>query len=305
MKQVVLDAPGFKWIDIVAPTPEELQALATEYGIHPLAVQDCLEPEHLPKFERIGPITFVLLRAYDETAPTDADTVHKVTRKLALFFNEQLLITVHRAEQRFLEELKPGIVAAAQKAKPRSELVVVAIANGVIDTFWKPLDEAEARINAMDDHADEPRRQRRNFVHTCFHVKRRINAIRSTSRHILETVKKLTAATANETAPGPRLNDLRENAESLYFATDEILEDANSLLSLTLAAADHETNQVVKVLTIFSAFFLPLTFIVGVYGMNFEFMPELHSRLGYPIVLATMAGVAAGIYVWFRRKGWM
>jgi magnesium transporter len=305
MKQVVLDAAGFKWIDIVGPSPEELQQLATEYGIHPLAVQDCLEPEHLPKYERIGPITFVLLRAYDDQAPPDADTVHKITRKVALFFNEQLLITVHRAEQRFLEDLKRDIAEAAATTKPRAELVVVAIANGVIDTYWRPLDDAEARLNAMDDHTDQPKRQRKNFVHSVFHVKRRINAIRSTSRHILETVKKLTASGAAQGPPTPRLNDLRENAESLYFATDEILEDANSLLSLTLAAADHETNQTVKVLTIFSAFFLPLTFIVGVYGMNFEFMPELHSRLGYPIVLGTMAGISIGIYLWFRRKGWM
>jgi magnesium transporter len=103
----------------------------------------------------------------------------------------------------------------------------------------------------------------------------------------------------------PRLNDLRENAESLYFATDEILEDAHSLLSLTLAAADHESNQITKVLTIFAAFFLPLTFIVGVYGMNFDVMPELRWRYGYPLTLAAMAAISFAIYLWFRRKGWM
>src|SRR5262249_37251461 len=134
MKQVVVDAPPFKWIDIVAPTPEELAALSSEYGIHPLAVQDCLDPEHLPKYERIGPITVLMLRAFDETAAPDADTVHKLTRKVALFFNDELLITVHRAEQRFLEELKVQVAEAAQKTRPKTEAVVVAIVNGVIDT---------------------------------------------------------------------------------------------------------------------------------------------------------------------------
>ena len=304
MKQVVLDTPAFRWLDFVAPSPEELAALASEYGIHPLAVQDCLDPEHLPKYERIGPITFVILRAYDEQAAPDADTVHKLTRKVALFFNEQILITVHRAEQRFLEELKVQLVEAAAKSKPRTEGVVVAIANGVIDTFWRPIDDVEARIDAADVHASG-RRKGPDFVHKTFHLKRRINAIRSTSRHLMETVKKLTAGAAGEGTPSPRLNDLRENAESLYFATDEILEDANSLLSLTLAAADHQTNEVVKVLTIFSAFFLPLTFIVGIYGMNFDFMPELRSHYGYPGVMIVMAGICAGIWMWFRRKGWM
>ncbi len=304
MKHVVLERPEFKWIDVVSPSPEELEALAAEYGIHPLAVQDCLEPEHLPKYERIGAITFVILRAYDDQAGPDIDTVHGLTRKVAIFFNDQFLITVHRAEQRFMEDLKREASRVASASEPPCERHVLAIANGVIDTFWKPLDDAEARIAAIEARQERPG-NRIPLVHEVFHLKRRINAIRSTSRHILETVKKLTAGGAEHMPPSPRLNDLRENAESLYFATDEILEDATSLLSLTLAAADHETNQITKVLTIFAAFFLPLTFIVGVYGMNFDVMPELRWRLGYPVVLVVMATVCLGIYLWFRRKGWM
>ncbi len=304
MKQVVVEGPQFQWIDIVDPSPEELGALSSEYGIHPLAVQDCLDPRHLPKYERIGPITFVILRAFDEKASPDVDTVHKLTRKVALFFNDQLLITVHRAEQRFLEELMAEAGSAASKAKARCELQVVAIANGVIDTFWKPLDDAETRIASIEERQERAGRQV-SFVHEAFHLKRRVNAIRSTSRHILETVRKLTAGSAASLPGAPRLNDLRENAESLYFATDEIIEDVNSLLSLTFAVADHEANQITKVLTIFAAFFLPLTFVVGVYGMNFDAMPELRWPYGYPLVLVGMAAICAGIYAWFRRKGWM
>jgi magnesium transporter len=304
MKQVVLESGPFKWIDVVGPSAEELEALAVEYGIHPLSVQDCLDPKHLPKYERIGAITFVILRAYDEGAGPDVDNVHGLTRKVALFFNDRLLITVHRAEQRFLEALKREATRATALSDPPCEQHVMAIANGVIDSFWTPLEAAEAHIASIEERQERPR-NRTPFVHEVFHLKRRINAIRSTSRHILETVKKLTAGSAENMPPSPRLNNLRENAESLYFATDEILEDANSLLSLTLAAADHETNQVTKVLTIFAAFFMPLTFIVGIYGMNFDVMPELRWRLGYPIVLVVMAGVCLGVYLWFRRKGWM
>ncbi len=303
MKQIVVDTAQFHWIDVVAPTPEELGALAAEYGIHPLAVQDCLDPKHLPKHESIGTITFVILRAFDEHAGPNVDTVHKITRKVAMFFNGQFLITVHRAEQAFLEELKRH-PRPASKGEPPCELHVLAVANGVIDSFWKPLEDAEARIASIEERQERPK-NRTSFVHEVFHLKRRINSIRSTSRHLLETVKKMTAAGAQHMSPSPRLNNLRENAESLYFATDEILEDANSLLSLTLAAADHENNQITRLLTIFAAFFLPLTFIVGIYGMNFDVMPELRWRFGYPLVLVSMAGISLGIYLWFRRKGWM
>jgi magnesium transporter len=72
-----------------------------------------------------------------------------------------------------------------------------------------------------------------------------------------------------------------------------------------VALSSHRTNEVMRVLTIFSAFFLPLTFIVGVYGMNFDFMPELHRRWAYPAVIGLMAGISAAIYTWFRRRGWL
>jgi magnesium transporter len=91
----------------------------------------------------------------------------------------------------------------------------------------------------------------------------------------------------------------------MHFYADELVDDVNNLLSIQLALASHRTNEVVRVLTVFSVFFLPLTFIVGVYGMNFQYMPELHQRWGYPAVMLGMALVTFAIYVWFRRRGWL
>jgi magnesium transporter len=99
--------------------------------------------------------------------------------------------------------------------------------------------------------------------------------------------------------------DVQENAESYHFFADELLDDANTLLSVQLAVASHRTSEVMRILTVFSVFFLPLTFIVGVYGMNFEHMPELRERWGYPVILALMVGVTLVIYRWFRRRGWL
>ena len=309
MRQVVLetDNPRFRWIDVSGPTPEELEALAAEHGLHPLSVQDCLDPEHRPKYERIDETTFVILRAIDERAGPRDDTMQKTTRKVALFFNKELLVTVHRAPMGFLDAIKTkaeGNRTPKLQGLPACAPHVIAIVNGVIDTFWPPLDAAESAISALEERP-VGYKDRAHVIHEIFHLKRRINALRLTARHTLETVKRLTAPGEDHLPSSPFLNDLRENAETLYFATDEIMEDVNSLLSLELAAADHDTNQVMRVLTIFSAFFLPLTFIVGVYGMNFDVMPELRWSLGYPAVLGVMFLTCLGIYLWFRRKGWM
>jgi magnesium transporter len=89
----------------------------------------------------------------------------------------------------------------------------------------------------------------------------------------------------------------------LYF--DQLTDDVNNLLTVYLSVSSQKTNEVMKVLTVFSAFFLPLTFLVGVYGMNFKYMPELEQRLGYPAIWAVMLGIVIGIYIWFRRKQWL
>jgi magnesium transporter len=96
--------------------------------------------------------------------------------------------------------------------------------------------------------------------------------------------------------------DLHNKVE-LYF--DQLTEDVNNLLTVYLSVSSQKTNEVMKVLTGFSVFFLPLTFIVGVYGMNFEFMPELHYKNAYPIVWIVMISIVILVGIWFRKRKWL
>jgi magnesium transporter len=99
--------------------------------------------------------------------------------------------------------------------------------------------------------------------------------------------------------------DLREFHLSLETSYDQTIENANNLLNLYISLSSQRTNEVVRVLTLFSVFFMPLTFIVGIYGMNFDFMPELRSPYGYPVVLTLMGIITLGIYRWFKKKKWL
>jgi len=103
----------------------------------------------------------------------------------------------------------------------------------------------------------------------------------------------------------PLVQDLIETADRLFFLADQLLENTNTLLSMHISLSSQRTNEVMRVLTLFSVFFLPLTFIVGIYGMNFKYMPELYHPLGYPLILFVMLLVVVGVFLWFRRKGWL
>jgi magnesium transporter len=310
---VELAEPAFVWLDIVNPGKEELAGIAEKYGLHFTSLQDCLEPEHLPKFESFDAHNFAILRAWDETAPPNCTTVQEVTRKIAVFQAESFLITIHRTEQRWLstvqERLATTLVEKRRGKDGRdgvSLYVLSQLLDGAVDTYLKPLEAVETRLDAFEQKV---------FVERTIgsrHFRGELREIRSAKRQVTLAKRLLwrTVDVAHRLTPNagklvPVFRDVQENIESYHFYADELLDDANTLLNVQLSLASHRSGEVMRVLTLFSAFFLPLTFIVGIYGMNFEFMPELRSRWGYPAVLIAMALVSLAIYYWFRRRGWM
>ena len=237
----------------------------------------------------------------------DCSTLHELTRKVAIFYGNDFLITIHRTEQPFLTEIikeyqdthpPDGTDERRKGFLPR---LLIYIVNGAIATYQKPLEDAETAID-MFEATVFGEHEFTGLLRRIYLVKRRVTLMRRMLSHTLDSVKKLVPG-SEPTAP--LYQDLRENAESMHFYADELLEDVNNLLSIQLALASHRTNEVVRVLTVFSVFFLPLTFIVGIYGMNFEYMPELRERWGYPAAMAGMGFVTLVIYLWFRRRGWL
>jgi magnesium transporter len=304
---VAIADPPFTWVDVVHPTPGELGDVARRYNLHPTSVEDSLEPEHLPKYERIGNTTFIIVRAMDEHAPLDCSSVHEMTRKVAIFYGPEFLITIHRGEQHFLNEIMEEYRSAvppdgtAERRKGYMPRLLINLINGAIETYEKPLTGAESAIDAFEATVFGEH-EFTELLRRIYLEKRRVTQMRRMLSHTLDAVQKLVPG-SEPTAP--LFQDLRENAQSMHFYADELVDDVNNLLSIQLALASHRTNEVVRVLTVFSVFFLPLTFIVGVYGMNFQFMPELKERWGYPAVVAGMALVTLVIYLWFRRRGWL
>ncbi len=288
------------WVDIVAPTRAELHSIANEFRLPTTVVEDCLDPEHLPKFERFDDAAFLILRARDHSAPDDSSTIQQLTRKIAVFQRETLVLTVHRIELMEIAALRERVTNSGQDGRGTAQ-VLAGLVLAAFESYDKPLERTQEILDAFEEGVfseQGPAPSTRDALN----IKRRLTLTRRILWQSSLALQKLTPPAERS---DPLNQEMRDSADAYLFWTDQLLDEVNQLLQVQLSMSAKRTNDVMRILTIFSAFFLPLTFIAGVYGMNFRRMPELESPFGYPIVLAVMAGVALAIFFWFRRKGWL
>jgi magnesium transporter len=287
------------WLDVTNPTADELGALAHDYHLHSTLVDDCLEPLHLPKHEQSGDVTFLIVRAFDDDAHTSDTSMQALTRKIAVFLGNRFLITAHLKDQAFLAP----IFAKYRYADGPVYLltVMLEVLEAAVDTYQRPLEDAEIQLHAFEEAILTDQRDRAHWD-AIFQTQARLTLIKRMLWHTLSAVQRFVPRSERNL---PLCQDLRERIESLLFFADNLLEDLRNLLAVQLSLAANDTNDVMRTLAMYSLFFLPLSFIVGVYGMNFEYIPELHWRYGYVWVWASFAVISFALYRWFRKKRWL
>lgn len=294
-------ATGFEWTSLIDPSLRELSQVAVQYDLHPTSVQDCLEPEHLPKYEKIGDVSFIIVRMFDENSTPECDTVRKMTNKLAFFIGDNFLVSIHRHDHENLKVIRNKWRVYHKNETDLSFLIMLDVYASVVHTYEPPLNAAAEELDRYEglifsDNAPT------SIIEKLYLLRRRASVMKNMLMSVNEILNKTGLTYADKS---PYLQDVIDNASRLHYQASQLYEDANNLLSIHLSLASHRTNEVMRILTIFSVFFMPLTFIVGVYGMNFKYMPELEMEWGYGLTWLFMIGVVILIYFWFRRKGWL
>jgi magnesium transporter len=287
----------FTWIDITAPTLEDLTAVSEKYVLNHHNLHDCLEPDHLPKFEEGDPFTFIILRKVLDDKEKGA-TIHMLTTKIAIFFDEDTIVTIHRVPHPDIFPLCKQLIDAGKIISiPGFLLKIVARVQQSFSRFATELnaqiDETETRLFI--------RKKSAGSIENLYLLKRRAGLCKK----LLLLTGEVVSAVQHRQKKSSEMQDIRDSQIKLQLFYDQMTEDALNLVSMYMSISANKTNDVMKILTIFSAYFLPLTFIVGVYGMNFDFMPELGWKYGYPMVIGFMVLVFLLIYFWFRRKKWL
>ncbi len=178
--------------------------------------------------------------------------------------------------------------------------VVTKIIWQALETFDDPAERLSEQVDFYENQIIV-RRTNNDQVEALYFIKRQASVSNKVLLLMLEPINHVRAEPNDEA----ELQDLRDQHLKIQTLYNQVLEDVNNLMNLYVSFSAQKTNDVVKILTIFSVFFMPLTFIVGIYGMNFKHMPELNMRWGYPAVLISMVVVTGIIYQWFKRKKWL
>lgn len=288
---------GFEWIDITDPQPGELESIAKEYNLHEESVRDCLQPGHLPKYEKLRNYVFIILRVYAEN-DTEADTVQEITNKIAIFTSEKFIITIHRKGWEPIQRISNNFLTE-NDCKAPSHLLTEIIRQG-LHTYDEPGQKLTQSLEYYETQVFLTERKI-SILKGLYFIKRKVDVIRRLLLHTFDVIDEIDEADRSN-AYTRDLRDLYVREKSFY---DALSENTNHLLNVYFNVAAQRTNEIMRVLTVFSAFFLPLTFIVGIYGMNFHYMPELNWHLGYPFAILMMVAVVILIFVWFRKKKWL
>ncbi len=326
---------GLSWIDLHAPTDEEITEAGLMYELPLALVKECLNGSTLPKYEEHGFTKFILLRSFHGLDV--GINVEELTSRIAIFINEDYLVTIHRTGWEQVLKIRDAVftevrrdnsrfVAMAIKQRennpegpletqPRrnphfkqlmfaeklqSDIVFFTLRE-VLGSFETPLDIFEEKFEACEDKIFAQGNDREILAES-YTLKRQLFACHRALRMNLEVSRKLEKVIQRHTK---NMEMLRNNADRFLGLIDSEFDNLHNLMTLHMSFQSHHTNDIMRVLAIFSAFFMPLTFIAGVYGMNFKNMPELEHPMGYFGALGLMIGVSGIIYWYFRRKKWI
>jgi magnesium transporter len=288
----------FKWIDVQEPVSEDVIRLSEEYSLPYLLVQDCLRPEHLPKYEKTDDGHFLMMRSFDAESRSQETSIQELTRKIAFFITNNKLITIHRVELPFLHSVSEKAKKASHP-KNLHELVHQAILS-TIKTYENPIMRLQDQYDGFEQEILAKKNEHLstiriyNFRRQLFVLKRLLKQTNDALYHFREFWHEHHSM----------LQDLRENLDQLYFQLDDLSVNFDHLFELHISLNDQRANDVMKILTIFSTILLPLNFIASFYGMNFVHLPGLNSSWAIVIIGAVMLFVTIFAFWYFQRKGW-
>ena len=290
------------WID-TSSIDAPLHALLTDVlKLHPLAVEDILLDRPGPKVEDYGEYLYMVIHG---VVCSGTDVERAGTVELDLVLSQRWLLTHHRGQLRAPAEVAEEFARNGKVMERGPAFIAHAVIDRMVDLYL-PLTEAfDEQIDALE--TDVVERTSTDIVPRIFRLKRALQRVRRTAMHQREVLQRLSRGEFEQIPERalPFFRDIHDHFVRVVDLAEGNRELLSAALDAYLSQTSNRMNEVMKTLALVSTIMLPLTFIAGVYGMNFDHMPELHWRYGYAFALGLMAVVGSGMARWFRHKKWL
>jgi magnesium transporter len=296
-----LARPGcFVWVALRDATDDELSEMQQEFDLHPLAVEDARHGHQRPKIEEYGDMLFVVLQTIevvgDELKLGEVD----------IFVGRNYVLSVRqRSEQGFLV-VRSRAEREPELLKNGSGYVLYALVDAVVDRYFPVLDAVETELERLEEQlfsGVDPRRS----IEALYYVKQKLTTLKHATGPLMELTGKLFGGRVPQVCAGlgEYFRDIHDHVIRLNLSIDAARDTVATAIQVNLAMITIGESEVTKRLAAYAALVAVPTMIAGIYGMNFEFMPELRWTYGYPFTIGLMTAIDAWLFWRFRRAGWL
>lgn len=296
------DPEAIVWADLAGDdAAAEREIMASVFGLHPLAINDALRDRHPPKIEAFADNVFILLKGLG----TQTDEFEFRTIQLAIFIGARFLVTRHASHSRSIDDLRQEAQANPALLAGGPDGLALRLCRIVADRYSKKLLALEPRLDDLE--RDIVARPDDEMLAELIGYKTDLRKFRRLLVYHVQIFDELVKNPPPQVraAHVHEIRDVYEQQERASSLAALYYEVSSDLIDGHISLASHRLNNIIKVLTIVTAIFVPLTFLAGVYGMNFVNMPELKSPSGYFVLLGVMALITVGLVILFRRKRWL
>ena len=290
---------AFVWIGLHEPTQEEFDAVSREFNLHELAVEDAIKAYQRPKLERYGDVSFLVLKTAQYVEPDEIEF-----GEILLFIADDFVVSVRHGDAVPLHGVRSKVERKHELLKCGPMAVVYAILDEVVDGYAPVMDALDRDVEEVEQEVFAG--ERSNPARRIYELKREAIDFARAVTPLVEPIERMSTGTTRvPEGLGTYFRDVLDHVIRLSQRIEALRELLTSVLQANLAQVAVRQNEDVRKISAWVAILAVPTMIAGVYGMNFEHMPELRWEAGYPLVIALMAAICFSLWRYFKRAGWL
>lgn len=308
LPELLADKTNVVWVDLQGETPEQVEQatdiLLNIFGFHRLTVEDCIETRNQPKIEAFPEYFYFIVHGI---RPEETSSANFVTKELDGYLGDNFVVTFHVERFRSIKNVKKQIRSSIFICERGAAYLLHQILDNLVDLYMPIVDDFDDSINILEDRAFQMKKNNNAILGEIMDLRRSVARLRRISARQLDVLYRVSHGEFPQIPEHdlPFFRDVHDHLLRITDLAENYRDLVSGLFDIHFSVVANRTNDVMKTLAVLSSIILPLTFIAGIYGMNFENMPELKWRYGYFFMLGLMLLVTLGLLYYFWRRGWI